>query len=62
MRLPVAESMEVKELEASALRLMERPGDLRRSRTGDVCVGSADSLSELVRLDDEDADSTGSEM
>ncbi|RPD70335.1 hypothetical protein L226DRAFT_230197 [Lentinus tigrinus ALCF2SS1-7] len=53
--------MDVKEPEASGLRLTLRPGDLKRSRTGDVCVGSAESLSELVRLEDEDADSTGSE-
>ena len=54
-RLPDAESMEVRE--TSALRREPRPVVLRRSRTGVDCDGRAVSLSELVRLDEEEWDS-----
>ena len=56
-KLPDAESMDVRELDASALLRTLRPVVLMRSTSGDDCVGRAVSLSELVRLDDEEWDS-----
>ena len=58
-RLPDAESMEVRE--ASVLRRPPRVVRvLRRSKTGVDCDGRAVSLSELVRLDEEEWDSAPS--
>ena len=54
-RLPDAESMEVRD--TSVLRRPPRAMVFRRSRTGVDCVGRAVSLSELVRLDEEEWDS-----
>ena len=50
-------SREVREPDGSTFRLTARPGVRNRSRTGEDCVGSADSLSELVRFDEEEWDS-----
>lgn len=49
--------MDVKEPEASTPRRYGRLGVLSRSSTAVDCVGSAVSLSELVRADDDEADS-----
>ena len=49
--------MEVRELDASALLRTLRPVVLMRSTSGEDWVGRAVSLSELVRLDEEECDS-----
>ena len=41
----------------SMLRRTRRLGERRRPKGGEDCVGSAESLSELVWSDDDDSDS-----
>lgn len=49
--------MDDKDPDMSLLRRTRRLGERRRPRGGDDCVGSAESLSELVWLDPDDPDS-----
>ena len=56
-RLSEVESMDVSDAEGSILRLIALLGVRSRSNTGGDWLGSAESLSELVKADDEDPDS-----